>query len=146
MTLTGTHLRTLDEKQRIAVPKGFRDQLVENAKEPVLFLAPETDRSLSLFPPETFEQRAKKLADLSGPPGHAKNYMRLYYSQAEQVSVDSQGRIRIPERLVQFGKIQQEVVMIGVHDHVEIWDKEEWDKFLANHSTDFDQLAGEAFQ
>ena len=50
------------------------------------------------------------------------NYLRLYYSQAERVEIDGQGRIRLPERLVEFAQLRQEVVLLGVHDHIEIWD------------------------
>ena len=75
-----------------------------------------------------------------------RNYLRLYYSQAERVELDGQGRIRLPERLVQFGNLKQDVVLLGVHDHVEIWDKELWERFLAAHGPEFDQLATEAFR
>jgi MraZ protein len=58
--------------------------------------------------------------------------------------VDGQGRILLPERLVNFAGLRQEVVLLGVHDHAEIWDKELWDQFLASHSPEFDELASEA--
>jgi MraZ protein len=145
MAITGTHLRSLDEKQRLAVPKRFRDALVQG-NEITLFMAPETDRSLGLFGREVFERRAARLAETSGPAAHIRNYMRLYYSQAEEVEIDSQGRIRVPERLVEFARLRQEVVLLGVHDHVEVWDKELWDQFLTLHGTEFDRLATEAFE
>ena len=71
--------------------------------------------------------------------------MRLYYSQAEEVELDTQGRIRIPERLAVFAGVSQEVILLGVHDHVEIWDQSAWENFLATHSAEFDRLASEAF-
>ncbi len=145
MSLTGTYTRTLDAKQRVAVPRKFRDELVSLAA-PDVYIAPESDRTLGLFAGGVFRHRAERLESLSGPPGHVKNYMRLYYSQAEQVEVDSQGRIRIPERLVAFAGLQQEVVLLGVHDHVEIWDQGAWEQFLASHGAEFDRLAGEAFR
>lgn len=144
MAITGTHLRTLDEKLRLAVPKRFRDSLAQ-ADETTLFVAPETDRSLGVFGRSVFERRATRLAEASGPPGEVRNYMRLYYSQAEEVEIDSQGRIRIPERLAAFAQLRQEVVLLGVHDHVEIWDKSQWDQFLTSHSEQFDRLATQAF-
>ena len=144
MSLTGTYNRNLDSKLRLAVPKRFRDELL-GPNETCLYLAPETERSLSLFGPQVFQQRASRLETLAGPPGHVKNYMRLYYSQAEPVEIDGQGRIRIPERLSAFANLKQAVVLLGVHDHVEIWSQESWDRFLADHSSEFDQLAREAF-
>lgn len=144
MSLTGTYSRALDSKLRLAVPKRFRDELV-TVEDTRLFVAPETERSLGLFGGRTFQQRAHRLESLSGQPGHVRNYMRLYYSQAEQVELDAQGRIRLPERLVTFGNLQQNVVLLGVHDHVEIWDQAQWDQFLATHGAEFDRLASEAF-
>ena len=144
MSLTGTYLRTFDDKQRFAVPKRLRDEMLhQEAGE--LYVAPEVDRSLSLFAPDLFAERAQRLAESSGR-GHVRNYLRLYYSQAERVDVDGQGRIRIPERLIQFSGLQQEVVLLGVHDHLEIWDKATWQAFFAEHSPAFDELAREAFQ
>ena len=145
MSLTGTFTRTLDSKQRVAIPRVFRDQLVGQPGGEV-FVAPESDRTLAIFAESVFRHRAERLEALPGGPGHVKNYMRLYYSQAEQVEVDSQGRIRIPERLVAFAGLQQEVVLLGIHDHVEIWDQAAWDQFLASHTAEFDRLAGEAFR
>jgi MraZ protein len=144
MSLTGTYLRSLDSKLRLAIPKRFRDELV-TVEDPRLFVAPETDRSLGLFGGRVFQRRARRLESLSGPSSRVKNYMRLYYSQAEEVELDSQGRIRLPERLVSFGNLRQNVVLLGVHDHVEIWDQELWDQFLATHGAEFDRLASEAF-
>jgi MraZ protein len=142
MALTGTYLRTLDEKQRLAVPKRLRESM--SPEEPTeLYVAPEVNRSLALFAPAAFERRAQRLEQASHGP-NVKNYLRLYYSQAERVEVDSQGRILLPERLVSFAGLRQEVVLLGVHDHAEIWDKELWDQFLASHSPEFDELASEA--
>ncbi|REJ71936.1 MAG: cell division protein [Planctomycetota bacterium] len=144
MALTGTYLRSLDEKQRIAVPKRLRDAMSpKELKE--LYVGPEVDHALALFSPESFERRAQRLEEATSARSRVTNYLRLYYSQAERVEVDSQGRIRLPERLVEFAKLQQEVVLLGVHDHVEIWDKTTWQDFFRRHSQEFDQLAAEVF-
>ncbi|MBX3442082.1 MAG: division/cell wall cluster transcriptional repressor MraZ [Planctomyces sp.] len=144
MPLTGTFQRSLDDKQRLAIPKTLRDELAAG-DDRSLFLAPETDRSLSLFSPDVFSRRAQRLEQDPALQGRVKNYLRLYYSQAEQVDLDAQGRIRIPERLLQFAGLQQDVMLLGVNDHVEIWDQEQWRTFLSRHEEDFDRLVGEAF-
>lgn len=144
MSLTGTYSRTLDQKLRLAIPRRLRDGLV-TLENPHVFIAPESDRSLGLFASGIFQHRASRLETLSGAPGHVRNYMRLYYSQAEQVELDSQGRIRIPERLAKFAGLEQDVILLGVHDHVEIWNQGTWEQFLATHGAEFDRLASEAF-
>jgi MraZ protein len=144
MPLTGTFQRSLDEKQRLAIPKPFRDELLGSPSRP-MFLAPETDRSLSLFSAAVFSRRAERLEQDPALQGRVKNYLRLYYSQAEQVELDGQGRIRIPERLLAFAGLKQEVMLLGVNDHVEIWDQQQWEGFLGQNGPDFDRLVNEAF-
>jgi MraZ protein len=140
MSLTGTYHRTLDDKQRLAVPKRLRDELWREEK-PVLYVAPETEQALTLYSNEEFQRRAEMLARSLPQQTTLRNYHRLYYSQAEQLEVDAQGRIRLPERLVSFAGLAQEVVLLGVHDHVEIWDRERWQQFLDRHASGFDSLA-----
>ena len=140
MPFTGTHLRTLDDKSRLAIPKPFRDLLFpEPVQEAVI--APETEQALALFTLERFQQRADEIRAQSGHQS-IKTYLRLYFSQAAPVEIDKQGRIRIPDRLMDFAGLKQEVVLLGVNDHIELWDKSRWDSFLAEHGTTFDQIAG----
>lgn len=143
MALTGTFQRALDDKQRLAFPKRLRDAM-GNDELKELYVAPEVGRSLSVFSPVTFERRAARIEQMSTARSSVANYLRLYYSQAEWVEIDSQGRIRLPERLVEFAQLKQDVVLLGVNDHVEIWDQAIWNEFLKEHSQGFDQLASEA--
>lgn len=144
MSLTGTFQRSLDEKQRLAIPKRLRDAMGESELRE-LYVAPEVGRSLSVFTPQTFERRAARIEQLPTARSSVADYLRLYYSQAERVELDSQARIRLPERLLKFAKLQQDVVLLGVHDHIEIWDSGLWETFLQEHSQEFDRLAREAF-
>ncbi|MBL8851210.1 MAG: cell division protein [Planctomycetaceae bacterium] len=143
MALTGTYQRTLDDKQRLAIPKRLRDAMGE-AELQELYIAPEVGRALSVFSPRAFERRAARIEELSTGRSGVVNYLRLYYSQAERVEIDAQGRIRLPERLVEFAQLQEDVVLLGVHDHIEIWDSALWNDFLKEHSLEFDRLAREA--
>jgi len=71
--------------------------------------------------------------------------MRLFYSQAEKVEIDAQGRIRIPDRLAKLAGLERDVVLLGVHDHAEIWSVETWQAFLGTHGPDFDRISDDAF-
>lgn len=145
MPLTGTFQRVLDEKFRLAVPKSLRKQFAQ--EEPTsLFIAPGTETSLALYSTAAFERLAERLAERSPNRAEVRNYLRLFYARAENVSVDGQGRIRIPERLVQFAQLKQQVVLLGVHDHAEIWDQELWEQFQKQHGSRFDELASGAFE
>jgi MraZ protein len=62
------------------------------------------------------------------------------------VELDVQGRIRIPQELAQLAGLAQEAVLLGVQDHLELWDRKRWEKYLAEQSARYDQIAEAAFQ
>jgi MraZ protein len=143
-TLTGKHLRVIDEKLRIAIPKPLRRQFSEET-DLTLFVAPGTERSLFLFTRDSFHDYGDRLAQHATNRVESRNYRRLFFANADEVTLDAQSRIRIPERLVAHAALKHEVVLVGVHDHAEIWDKELWDAFVAEHASQFDEMASHAF-
>jgi MraZ protein len=146
MLLTGTFPRTIDEKQRLAIPKRLRDALCQGQDETsVLFAAPGTDGSLALYTEESFSRLADQLA-ASPPTGQdVRAFSRLFYAQAQRLDVDRQGRVRIPLELVQLAGLAKDVMLVGVRDHLELWDRKRWDEYLTQQQKQYDQLAERAF-
>jgi MraZ protein len=146
MLLTGTYPRTLDEKQRLAIPKRLRDALSQGSQEPrVLFAAPGTDGSLALYTEESFTQLGQQLAASSPTGQDVRAFSRLFYAQAQPLDVDGQGRVRIPVELVKLAGLDKDVVLVGVRDHLELWDRPRWESYLASQQGQYDQLAERAF-
>jgi MraZ protein len=144
MALTGTYDRSLDDKQRLAIPRPLKDGFRDGDSED-LYLAPGNEGCLALYSLQGFEAFAARMASLSTGRVEVRNFLRLFYGRAERVQVDKQSRIRIPERLLKLAGLTHDVVLIGVHDHVEIWDRERWDSFLNQNGAQFDALTAEAF-
>jgi MraZ protein len=142
MLLTGTYPRTLDDKKRTALPKRVRELLRD---PPTLYVTPGPDQSLWLYTQEGLEQLAEKLDQAPATDAEARVYRRLYFAQTEAVDVDRTGRILIPDRLLQFAGLQHEVVLIGVRDHLELWDAGRWQNYLAQNAPRFDTIAEAAF-
>jgi MraZ protein len=143
MSLTGTYQRTIDDKQRIAVPKQLRDGFGDESKGE-LYLAPGNEGCLSLYTKSGFDQLASRLAHIPGGHANVRNYLRVLHALAERVVLDKQSRIRIPERLAERASLSHSVVLIGVYDHVEIWDQERWESFLSQNESQFDELTERA--
>ncbi len=143
MLLTGTHPRTLDEKKRMALPKRIRELLGEPT---TLFVTPGPDQSLWLYTQDGLERLAEKLDRAPAADAEARVFRRLYFAQTEAVDVDRSGRILVPERLLQFGGLQHEVVLIGVRDHLELWDAARWQHYLTANAPRFDTAAEQAFR
>jgi MraZ protein len=142
MLLTGTHPRTLDDKKRLGMPRKLREQLGEPN---TLFVSPGPDQCLWLFTQAELEQLSAKLDQAPAADAEARVFRRLYFAQTEAVDVDRSGRILIPDRLAQFAALQREVVLIGVRDHVELWDAQRWQQYLTQNAPRFDAVAEGAF-
>jgi MraZ protein len=143
MLLTGTHSRTLDEKKRLTLPKRVREQLGEPK---TLFVTPGPDQCLWLYSQQGLEELAGKLDQSPATDAEARVFRRLYFAQTEAVDVDRNGRVLVPERLAQFAALVHEVVLIGVRDHLELWDAERWRLYLEQNASRFDAVAEGAFR
>lgn len=144
MLLTGTFERSLDDKLRLAVPKRLRDALGTPSPQAV-YVAPGTDGSLVIYPEGAFEALTARLASASPTQHEVRAFSRLFYAQAERVELDRQGRIRLPARLAQSAGLVKDAVLLGVQDHLELWDRQRWDTYFAEQSARYDQIAEAAF-
>ncbi|MCC6124329.1 MAG: division/cell wall cluster transcriptional repressor MraZ [Pirellulales bacterium] len=144
MLLTGSFSRALDEKLRLAIPKRLRDALQCHAGG-ILYVAPGTDRSLAIYSAASFSQLAEKLAQASPVREDVRAFLRLFYAQAQQVELDSQGRVRLPSELAVLAGLEKEVVLLGVQEHLEVWAAERWKMYLDQKQPHYDEIAEKAF-
>lgn len=144
MLLTGTFKRAVDDKLRLAIPKRFRDSLSTGEDNGVLYIAPGTDGSLTLHTEESFARLADQL-DRASPTGKdVRAFSRLFFSRAESVDIDRQGRVRIPTTLAELAEISGEAMLIGVRDCMEIWNIEKWKLYMEANEAEYDLLAERA--
>lgn len=142
MLLTGSFERSVDDKQRVAIPKKWRDQLGGST----LYVAPGTDGSLAVYAEESFSRLGNQLEGSSPTGQDVRDFSRMFYAQAESVDVDGQGRVRVPAGLAKLAALEREVTLIGVRDHVEIWNRGRWEQYLSDRQSRYDQIAENAFQ
>ena len=143
MLLTGTYQRTLDDKKRMVLPKRVREQLNEPEH---LFVTPGPDQCMWVFSGAELERLADKLDQAPATDAEARVFRRLYFAQTETVDIDGNGRILVPDRLIQFAGLLRDVVLIGVRDHLELWDATRWEQYLAQNAPRFDAVAEAAFR
>jgi MraZ protein len=143
MLLTGTHPRTLDDKKRMTLPKRVREQVGEVTQ---LFVTPGADVSLWVYTKDELERLTAKLDQTSATDAEARVFRRLFFAQMEEVDLDRNGRMLIPDRLVQFAGLEHEIVLLGVQDHLEVWDAQRWQAYWNEHGSRFDKVAEAAFR
>ncbi len=145
MLLTGTFRRSIDDKQRIAIPKRLRAALDPLGQNVPLYLAPGTDGSLGLYTEQAFGALAERLEQASPAGPEVRAFGRLFYAKAQRIELDNQGRFSVPQDLFQLAHLGQEVILVGVRDHVELWNVEQWEKYLSEKEPQYDEIAEKAF-
>ncbi len=139
MLFTGSYRRSLDEKLRLAIPKQLRDSLGTGGESNELFITPGTDHSL--YTEKVLEELGQRLARSSPAAKDTRAFSRLFYAQAQPAEIDGQGRLRVPAELAKLARLTGEVVVLGVRDHIEIWEAAAWDNFLTATQPSYDELA-----
>lgn len=141
MLFTGSYRRSLDEKLRLAIPKQWRDALGASEGTSELFITPGTDHSLAIYTGKVLEELGQRLAQSSPAAKDTRAFSRLFYAQAQPAEIDGQGRLRVPAELAKLARLTGEVVVLGVRDHIELWEAAAWDEFLAATQPRYDELA-----
>lgn len=138
MVFTGTYEHTIDAKNRLAIPADIRSQILGEAggggKEsggPVfVYVTLGEDQSLNLYTEARFEQRSAELDRSELPAEKLLEYEQVMYSLTARVEIDQQGRVRLPEHLLERSELKTEVTLIGVKDHLQIRDRTQWKEHL----------------
>jgi len=142
--LTGSFARNLDEKHRFALPKPIRDAL-GHAQCTVLYMAPGTDGSIVVYTEQAFIALGEQLGQGSPTAQDIRAFGRLFYAQAQRIEPDRHGRLRIPGDLAKLAHLRKEIMLVGVRDHLEIWDRAAWDRYLNEKQPFYDEIAESAF-
>jgi MraZ protein len=145
MLLTGTFSRAVDDKLRVAIPKPLREALGALAKG-VLYVTPGTDGSLALYTEDALADLARRLAQASPNAQDVRAFSRLFYARAQAVELDGQGRVRVPPELAALAGLGKEAVLVGVLDHLELWDRGRWEQYVSQRQHEFDRIAEAAFE
>ena len=119
-SLTGSFTQSMDIKGRMSFPIKLREILGEQ-----FVVTRGLDGCLFAYASDVFDTMAARINAL--PMSKGRDLQRFFLSWASEVTADKQGRILIPQNLREFAKLDKEIIVTGVGDRAEIWDKTTWD-------------------
>ena len=128
--MRGEYQHNIDAKGRLIFPIKLRESLGEHF---VIFKG--LDHCISVY---SQEKRNAFEAQLAALPSKARKVQRFFSANFE-CEPDAQGRILIPQTLREYAELKKDVTIIGMIDHVEIWDSDKWKQY--NDSTDTEEVA-----
>ena len=135
----GRFEHTIDEKGRLSIPSKFRELLSARGENELVLT--DFDSCLAAYPKDEWRVLEEKMKQLSMIQKDVRNFLRLFYSSATEVPLDPQGRILIPPQLRERARLDREVVLLGLLNKIEIWDKESWEDFMARSAGTFEEVA-----
>ncbi len=130
----GEYEHTVDEKNRLTLPVRFRDALAGG-----VVLARGIEKNIDVYPRASWDANVARIAELDSLNREAREMKRFVFAGATVAELDKQGRVLVPPHLATHASVEKEVVLAGVHDHIEIWDRSEW----ATHLSAIEGSAGD---
>jgi len=127
LVLYGNYELTVDDKNRFLVPSEVRKKLDPERDGEAFFLVTGRDGRLWLYPERHYELLVSRDPSELTPSEDTLAFDRLMLGLASRVEWDKQGRVLLPDKALKRAGIGKEVTLVGARDHLEIWNRSEWE-------------------
>ena len=132
----GSFVHSLDEKGRLMIPRKMREEAGSK-----LFIMKGFDGALSLYKVETFEKLVSEIESLPFNQQKVRDYLRIQFASTYEMEVDKLGRVQLPTALLNKYNISREVIVLGIGDHIEVWDKAKYIEYEESVKDSFESIA-----
>ncbi len=122
---------TVDESGRVIIPAPFREAAreAEGGELPDFVMRFGEDGCVTLYPASRWAEVEAEVNQAPHGERTVRRYRRLFFGLAGRGSCDKQGRLRVPQRLLEVAGIGREVMIVGVSREIELWDRARWDAY-----------------
>ena len=134
----GSFVHNLDNKGRLVIPSKMRDELGLKA-----YILKGYDGALSIYKESDFNDLIARIKTLSFNKKNARAHLRVQLASVCELDIDKQGRALLPTQLLAKYKIGREVIVIGALDHIEVWNKVDYEAYEKNADSSFEEISEE---
>ena len=146
LLLTGEYQHIVDGKGRVLISNKLRSQIDVDEHGSNFYLVLGANGILCLYPEKYFEQRVLAVAPNATAPDEAVAFERMSFALASKVELDGQGRLLLNERLRRRAGLKDQITLVGVRDHIELWNNENWEQYLTDHMVQYQKQMSQARQ
>ncbi len=133
----GQYNYSIDNKNRLFIPSKFRIGVGK------FIITRGLEKCLFMYTLNKWKEISLKLKKLPLVKSQARAFLRILLSGAAECSVDTQGRILIPQDLCTYANMEKNIIIVGIIDRVEIWSKDDWETYSEKALGSFTDLAEE---
>ena len=138
--LSGRYNHSIDDKGRIKIPQKIKDSLV-SVYDNTSVVITNLDKCLVAYPLEEWRKLEEKALRLPSMQKDVIEFLRYFFSGAEEVDLDKMDRIHIPQSLKISGNLNKDAVLVGIINRFEIWDRNMWDANFEGAKSNFESIA-----
>jgi MraZ protein len=138
----GEYDSTIDTKGRFLLPAGLKKQLPDQDASFVINRG--FEKCLTLYPTQSWKPIFKDISNLNDFDPKVREFRRYFLNGAQQVELDSAGRLLLPKNLMDHASLEKDIVLVSAVNKIEIWDKTKYQQFFESFSPEaFSNLANE---
>jgi len=146
LLLTGEFEGTVDQKGRVFISNKLRAQIDCHEHGSSFYLTLGANGILCLYPERYFQQIALAESPGTVAPDEAVVFERMSFALASKVELDRQGRLLLSEKLRKRAKLGNALTLVGVRDHIELWNTGNWEKYLSDNLGQYQEQMAHARQ
>ncbi|HOK35311.1 MAG TPA: division/cell wall cluster transcriptional repressor MraZ [Candidatus Pacearchaeota archaeon] len=134
--LIGEYRYSIDDKKRVSIPAKWQSELGKK-----VIVTRGLDGCLFLYSQKEWKKLVEKISKLPLGQRDSRGFQRIMLSGAMEVSIDTLGRILIPDYLKKYADLKKKVVIVGLYNHAEIWDEGRWEEYQAKSEKEVGDMA-----
>ena len=139
----GSFNYSIDAKGRISIPARLRKFVSPEANE-TFVLTRGSAKCINIYPMDYWKELvASKLDRLNTFDPKDAKFMRLFLQEAAEDKFDSQSRLLVPKKLIDFAKIEKDVVILGMNRYIEVWNPILYEEYLKEIEDPYETIAKE---
>ena len=146
LLLTGEYEHVIDNKNRVLISNKLRNQIDVDEHGSNFYLVLGANGILCLYPEKHFERITLAATPRTSAPDEAAAFERITFALSSKVELDRQGRLLLNDKLRMRARLRDNITLVGVRDHIEIWNTEHWEEYLSNNMAQYQQQMLQARQ
>lgn len=136
----GQFTYSIDGKGRISIPAKLRKHISPEANDSFV-MTQGAAQCIDVYPLDQWHQFEEKLLKLNPFNPNEAKFIRMILQYASEVDLDAQSRILIPQSLIDYAKIEKEVLILGALKKIEIWNPKIYKEYLNQSEETYEQIA-----
>lgn len=136
----GSDTYSVDAKGRVSIPSKMRRNISAEARS-TFVVTRGLEKCLYAYPVDEWKKLETSIQTLHQSSDQDRFYMRMLMQWSEELVLDSQYRLLIPQGLLEFSEIKKEVYFIGVLDHIELWNPANFKRYIESMKQSYENVA-----